>query len=73
MGDINENFMKESKFGNFMKEKGLLQMVNRPTCETGSLLDHIYVNDAMDKIGFCTQIDSCYYSDHDIVTLYVSK
>ena len=70
---INENSLKGSKFEKFMKEKGFYQMVDRPTCETGSLLDHIYVNDTLDQIGFSTQVDACYYSDHDIVTLFVSK
>ena len=73
IGDVNENCLEESKFEKFMKEKGLYQMVDGPTCETGSLLDHIYANDALDQIGFSIQIDSCYYSDHDIVSLYVSK
>ena len=44
--DINENCLDDSKFQNFMRTKGCYQMVDRPTYETGSLLDHIYVNDA---------------------------
>ena len=48
-------------------------MVHKPTHESGSLLDHIYINDGLDQTGFSTQVDACYYSDHDIVSLYVSK
>ena len=73
IGDINENCLENSKFEKFMQSKGYYQMVKRPTFEAGSLLDHIYINDSLDKIGFSTQVDACYYSDHDIVSLYVPK
>ena len=73
LGDINENALENSVFETFMRGKGFYQMVNRPTRESGKLLDHIYVNDGMDELGFTTQVDVCYYSDHDIVSLYVSN
>ena len=73
MGDINEDALENSTFQNFMRIKGFCQMIDKPTRTSGKLLDHIYVNDALDQIGFTTQVDSCYYSDHDIVTMYVSK
>ena len=73
MGDVNENALENSAFETFMRGKGFYQMVDRPTRESGKLLDHIYVNDGMDDIGFTTQVDVCYYSDHDIVSLYVSN
>ena len=65
--------IKSSKFENFLRGKGFCQMINKPTHESGSLLDHIYINDALDQIGCFTQSDVCYYSDHDIVSLFVSK
>ena len=73
IGDINENVIKSSKFEKFLRGKGFYQMINKPTHESGSLLDHIYINDALDQIGCFTQSEVCYYSDHDIVSLYVSK
>ena len=73
LGDINEDALENSMFQNFMRSKEFYQMVDKPTRTSGKLLDHIYVNDALDEIGFTTQVDSCYYSDHDIVTMYVSK
>ena len=73
MGDINEDALENSTFQNFMRIKGFYQMIDKPTRTSAKLLDHVYVNDALDQIGFTTQVDSCYYSDHDIVTLYVSK
>ena len=56
-----------------MTGKGFRQVVDRPTFEEGTLIDHIYVNDAMSYIGFSIQVDACYYSRHDIISLYVSK
>ena len=73
MGDINEDALGNSIFENFMRSKGFYQMVDKPTRESGKLIDHIYVNDQMDQIGFSTQVDANYYSDHDIISLYVSK
>ena len=48
-------------------------IVKRPTCDTGSTLDHIYVNDAMKLKGTITELDAAYYSDHDIISLYIPK
>ena len=73
IGDINENCLENSNFEKFMRGKSFYQMVDKPTYETGSLLDHIYINEAIDQIGFFTQVDASYYSDHDIVSLYISK
>ena len=73
MGDINEDALDNSIFETFMRSKGFYQMVDKPTRESGKLIDHIYVNDQMDQIGFSTQVDANYYSDHDIISLYVSK
>ena len=73
IGDVNEDFLDNPNITHFMRIKGFYQMIDKPTCETGSLLDHIYVNNAMDQLGFTTRADAAYYSDHDIVSLYVSK
>ena len=49
MGDINESLGKGKKFPFFRKisSMGFQQLINEPTCETGSIIDHIYVNRAM--------------------------
>ena len=73
MGDINEDALENSMFQKFMKSKDFYQMVDKPTRESGKLIDHIYVNHAMDEMGFSTQVDASYFSDHDIITLCVSK
>ena len=56
-----------------MRSKDFYQMVDKPTRESGRLIDHIYVNHALDEMGFSTQVDGSYFSDHDIITLCVSK
>ena len=48
-------------------------MIQESTCDTGSVIDHIYVNDAMKLLDINIQKDSAYYSDHDIITINIPK
>ena len=77
IGDINENLlkmpMKEANFAKMMKQKGFHQLIKEPTCHTGSLIDHLYVNNAMKALNISSQTDPAYYSDHDIISLYIPK
>ena len=73
MGDVNEDALENSSLEKFMRSKDFYQMVDKPTRESGKLIDHIYVNHALDEMGFSTQVDASYFSDHDIISLYVSK
>ena len=75
IGDVNENLgkLKKAPFSKKMKSMGFEQMIKEPTCETGSIIDHLYVNDAMKVIGISTDITAAYYSDHDIISLYIKK
>ena len=45
MGDINESLGKgkKSPFFRKMSSMGFQQLINEPTCETGSIIDHVYV------------------------------
>ena len=56
-----------------MASLGFQQMIKKPTSQTGSLIDHLYINDAMKAKIISTEIDAAYYSDHDIVSMYISK
>ena len=49
------------------------QQIKEPTCQTGSLIDHIYVNNSMKLKEVFTGIDAVYYSDHDTISLYIPK
>ena len=75
IGDINENLgsMRIWPFNKKMCLLGFEQLIKTPTCDTGSTLDHIYVNDAMKIKGITTEIDAVYYSDHDIISLNIPK
>ena len=80
IGDINEDFLKgekmkknSTKFVSMMMDRGFHQQINEPTRVSGSGLDHLYTNDAMKIKGISTQINGVYFSDHDLVSLYVSK
>ena len=76
IGDINENFnklSKSTKFEKMMKQKGFNQLIKEPTYESGSIIDHIYVNHAMATKKVFTDINAAYYSDHDTISLYIPK
>ena len=72
MGDMNEDIFKKSKFDLIMTSKGFDQLIKEATYIEGSLIDHIYINRAMKKKNILTKVESCYYSDHDIITLYIN-
>ena len=73
MGDVNENSLESSVFEKFMMSMGFTQLIQEPTFIAGSLLDHLYVNKAMKKKNIFFDKNSCYYSDHDVISLYVEK
>ena len=75
IGDVNENpsKLRKNPFLNKMTSMGFEQKIKEPTCQTGSLIDHIYVNDAMKTKEIFTEINAVYYSDHDIISLYIPK
>ena len=73
MGDVNENSLGTSKLENFMEAKGFHQLILSPTHREGAILDHLYVNEGMRKKSTFTEKKCCYYSDHDIISLYVKK
>ena len=72
MGDIKEDLLKKrSKMKDFLSSKGFSQLVTVPTFDKGSLIDHIYVNDEMKKITGGIDQMPVYYSDHNIISLYL--
>lgn len=51
MGDVNLNYSESNKFRNFMEEEMMFkQLITHPTHESGSLIDHLYVNKKMMEI-----------------------
>ena len=73
LGDVNENIFKHSAIEKYLASKGFQQLIHDPTCSTGSTLDHIYVNQPLIQKKIFSQLEAVYFSDHDVITLYVSK
>ena len=44
--------------------KGFKQMVKKPTTDSGTLIDHVYVSQ---EVTVTTDVIDCYYTDHDYV------
>ena len=47
------------------KLQGLQQMINKPTHDSGTIIDHVYVSHTLNTIQ--TDVTDCYYSDHDFI------
>ena len=75
MGDVNENLgvMKIRPFNKKMSSLEFEQLIKNVNCDTGSTIDHIYVNKSMILKGITADIDAAYYSDHDIISLNIPK
>ena len=73
MGDFNIPFKEDSRIDKEMKEMGFLQLVSSVTHDKGNLIDHIYVNEQITSNGCSIEKNASYYSDHDIVTIFVDK
>ena len=56
-----------------MEKKGFQQLIHQPTYEEGSLIDHVYVNKCMKNLNVSVETFSVYFSDHDIITLYIPE
>ena len=69
LGDFNEDISRSnsSTLLQLMTSRGFSQLVQVPTTDSGSLLDHIYFNGTVEKT-FVDVIDT-YYSDHDATYL----
>ena len=66
VGDFNENLLSSpssSVLLQFMASQGFTQLVQAPTTDSGSLLDHIYYNQASTRS--VVEVIDIYYSDHD--------
>ena len=70
MGDMNDCLLNKlnSKVNNVMSSSGFTQLVQSPTTDYGSLIDHVYYNGTLD--GVIAEVSDTYYSDHD--TVFVS-
>ena len=69
IGDINEDVSTSENRTccSLSKSKRLYQLVTKLTCDSGTLIDHVY---ARRTLQIKTDVSDCYYSDHDCSSKY---
>ena len=67
LGDFNEDLLTipDSRLLHLMSHYGFSQLVQTPTTDRGTLVDHVYYNRPSNHIR--VQVQDTYYSDHDTV------
>ena len=50
--------------------QGFKQLVNKPTHDSGTIRDHVYVSQTVNTIQ--TDVTDCYYSDHDCILCVIT-
>ena len=67
VGDFNEDVSVTSITCccTMLRLQGFKQMVTKPTCDSGTTKDHIYVSHSLNTMQ--TDVTDCYYNDHDCV------
>jgi hypothetical protein len=72
VGDFNFCYKNsQNKFSNFMSHSKFNQLVEAPTHVEGGLLDHAYFKCVGEKREATVELCSNYYSDHDMVTVFI--
>ena len=64
VGDINEDILltSEKQCCSMFCAEGFKQVVTKPTCDSGTLIDNVYVSNSL---HVDSDVSDCYYSDHD--------
>ena len=72
LGDLNEDVSITSNTCccTMFKLQGLQQMIKKPTHDSGTIIDHVYVSHTLSTIQ--TDVTDCYYSDHDFILCVLS-
>ena len=72
VGDINEDVSITSNTHccAMFRLQGFKQMVNKPTNDSGTITDHIYVSQTANAMQ--TDVTDCYYSDHDCILCVIT-
>ena len=73
IGDMNEDLVTPLQTNNRdVTITEMKQHVHTSTCDSGTLIDHVYTNNIRES-NVLTETNDCYYSDHDIVTCIISN
>ena len=51
------------------RSHGFQQMVNKPTHDSGTIIDHVYMLQTLHTMQ--TDVTDCYYSDHDCILCWI--
>ena len=72
-GDLNENLNNDEThhLHNILSEHGYLQLIQKPTCITGSLLDVVYVKGDVERLK--ADVEPIYFSDHEMVSVKITQ
>ena len=73
IGDFNEHYTEEAPLSKIMETMDFHQKITESTHDKGNTIDHLYVNNYLMKKDFFVEKNAAYYSDHDIISLYVAK
>ena len=67
VGDFNEDVSITSNTNccAMLRLQGFRQMVNKPTHDSGTIINHVYVSQTVNTMQ--TDVTDCYYSDHDCI------
>ena len=69
VGDFNDDLMgNTTKICSWFESNGFKQLIDHPTTDQGSLLDHVYFNG---PLPIQTEVCDTYYSDHDCTIIVV--
>ena len=72
VGDFNEDVSITSNTHccTTLISQGFQQMISKPTHDSGTIIDHVYVSHTLNTIQ--TDVTDCYYSDHDYIQCVIT-
>ena len=72
VGDFNEDVSITSNTCccTMFRSQGFKQMVNKPTHDSGTIIDHLYMSQTLNTMQ--TDVTDCYYSDHDCILCLIT-
>ena len=72
VGDFNEDLSITSNTHccTMFRLQGLKEMINKPTHDNGTIIDHVYVSQTVNTMQ--TDVTDCYYSDHDCILCLIN-
>ena len=67
VGDLNEDVSITSNTCccTMFKLQGLQQMIKKPTHDSGTIIDHVYISHTLNTLQ--TDVTDCYYSDYNFI------